>query len=219
MGMPPRDITAEDFKSWLTPREALATLDEAFGKTEISKHALIEYLKGGMVQAVSNHSVWDNRRDERSIRFLIPSDHWERYDHSYSSITFWVTAQITLSLGRQYGTDTFLTVQHFGVKFEPQGVQAMIPDAPKKPTAESNPVPEPTKKSNKGGRPPKEWWDDFWIEICRQIYDNELKPKSQADLERAMLDWVTNNGHDVGETVIKSAAKKLFWAWKLGVKN
>jgi hypothetical protein len=82
------------------------------------------------------------------------------------------------------------------------------------------PSTQPAKELNKGGRPRKEWWDDFWIEICGLIYEGKLIPKTQADLEKAMLEWVENRRDaEVGETTIKSAARKLFKAWKMGVKN
>ncbi|MBV8450889.1 MAG: hypothetical protein JOZ29_01270 [Deltaproteobacteria bacterium] len=74
--------------------------------------------------------------------------------------------------------------------------------------------------ANKGGRPRKEWWDDFWIEICRQIWMGDLQPKTQAELERAMFEWVENHRNaEVGETTVKAAAKKLFKAWGLGSKT
>lgn len=115
--------------------------------------------------------------------------------------------------------------QAFGVRLNPADVRDSLPAPRPTPKPMWVKKPEPEKPApilpdlGKGGRPRKEWWDDFWIEICRQIYDNELNPKTQADLERAMFEWVENQGFDVGETTIKAAAKKLFKAWKLGVKN
>jgi hypothetical protein len=47
---------------------------------------------------------------------------------------------------------------------------------------------------NKGGAPPKPWWDDLWSEMFRQIYTGDLVPKRQADIERAMLDWAASRG-------------------------
>lgn len=39
-----------------------------------------------------------------------------------------------------------------------------------------------------GGRAPGLFWEDLLVEIARQIYDNELKPSQQADVEAAMHD-------------------------------
>jgi hypothetical protein len=107
------------------------------------------------------------------------------------------------------------TTRHFNVRFDPAAVRAIV--APHQVDAQIKPRPEEVAPANKGGAPRKEWWDDFWIEICRKIYDNELKNiQKQADIERAMHDWVSVQGFDVGETTIKNAARKLFKAWKLG---
>jgi hypothetical protein len=83
-----------------------------------------------------------------------------------------------------------------------RGEQPKAPSAVKSKAAPSVP---------KGGRPKADWWDDLWVEICRQIYEGELIPKRQADIERAMLEWVTNRGEDVGATTIRPRASKL---WK-----
>jgi hypothetical protein len=68
------------------------------------------------------------------------------------------------------------------------------------------------REANKGGRPRKEFWDDLLIAIFAQIYEGALTPKSQADLENAMLDWASAHGHQLGETSVKGPARKLFAA-------
>lgn len=60
------------------------------------------------------------------------------------------------------------------------------------------------------GRLPAEWWDDLWVEMCRQIYLGELLPRSQADIVRAMLVWLETKGIDVSEATLKPRARKLF---------
>ena len=135
-----------------------------------------------------------------------------------SSDTFWITGQFDCSAhdyGTSYGSSTF---RYYDVRFEPSDVQAVIANV----TPPNNPpeIQGTTEAStNKGGAPRKEWWDDFWIAICGQIYVGDFKPKSQAELERAMLDWASTHGHDMSDTSAKVAARRLFKAWKLGDKN
>ena len=108
------------------------------------------------------------------------------------------------------------------MRFEPDAVRTIAAPAAK---AKKEILGSPTNQKAaaspeaKGGRPPKEFWDDFWIEICGKIYEGDLKPKTEAELKRAMHEWVVNNGHEAGETVIKIAARKLFKAWKLKGEN
>jgi hypothetical protein len=69
-----------------------------------------------------------------------------------------------------------------------------------------------SKRIWKGGRPPADWWDDLWIEICRQLFTGDLKPAKQAHVENAMKTWAAQNGHDVGDSSIRPRARKLFSA-------
>lgn len=61
----------------------------------------------------------------------------------------------------------------------------------------ANPFPMPTAppplaRSNPGGKPLAEHWDALWAEIAIQLWDGELDPKRQADITKAMSDWLTS---------------------------
>jgi len=47
----------------------------------------------------------------------------------------------------------------------------------------------------------------------------ELTPKTQADVERAMLDWVNERGETVAESTVRPMARKLFAEWEREGKN
>jgi hypothetical protein len=64
------------------------------------------------------------------------------------------------------------------------------------------------------GRPPKAWWDDLWVEMCRQLYEGDLKPVRQADIEKAMHAWLNANDHEASEMTVRTRARKLFAAIK-----
>ena len=63
---------------------------------------------------------------------------------------------------------------------------------------------------NKGGRPRKEWWDDLWCAIWGDVYRGDLQPKSQAEIERAMMDWAITQDESVSESTLKPLARKMF---------
>ena len=69
---------------------------------------------------------------------------------------------------------------------------------------------QPGSSQRRGGRPPKEWWDDLWCAIWGQVYRGDLQPKSQADIERAMLKWVESREESVAESTLKPLARKMF---------
>jgi hypothetical protein len=96
-------------------------------------------------------------------------------------------------------------LQAFGVSFLRADIDKLVPASgptPKTDTAAVAP----------GGRPRAEWWDDLWIEICRQLYDGELIPKKQADIETAMKDWLAKRGEHPSDSTIRSRARKLWQA-------
>ena len=70
----------------------------------------------------------------------------------------------------------------------------------------------PEASAGRGGRPPAEWWDDLWIEMCRALYLGDLKPQRQADIEKAMNDWIGSKGESAASSTVRSRARKLWQA-------
>lgn len=62
----------------------------------------------------------------------------------------------------------------------------------------------------KGGRPPAQFWDDMWAAIATALYCGDLKPKSQADLQRAMAEWIEGNGYSAADSTVKARARRLW---------
>src|SRR3954465_5180222 len=77
----------------------------------------------------------------------------------------------------------------------------------------------PTLDKTPGGRPPASFWDDLWFSVWGQIYRGDLRPKIQADVEKAMLDWASAHGHEPSHSTIRSRARKLFQALQDEGKN
>jgi hypothetical protein len=208
---------------WLSPGDALALTESATGDRSAAIDTLIGRLKTGLVRASYETFAWEGSGGKSvtlSANF-IDAKWWNHYRFSDNSTLVWISGDLRLRLGNYfsdyYSTDVVLTF--FSVKIERKGIDEIVANATPKPRPQKTPV-KATERVNPGGAPRKEWWDDFWIAICGQIYEGKLLPKTQAELERAMLDWVGNQpGADVGETTIKAASRKLFKAWKLGVKN
>lgn len=78
-------------------------------------------------------------------------------------------------------------------------------------TAIEPPLPQGAANPSKvGGRPPAAFWDDLWAAIATALYLGKLFPKCQADLERAMADWLDENGHSAAESTIRARARRLW---------
>ena len=217
-----REITVEELASWWSPNDALAYATTCIGDRKAAANAIWQRLVAGLIKTVASTSsmtVRDRPPTPKSTPELIPPRFWAKFSKHGSD--FWSVGDAKFFLS---GSGMATTYQCFGIKLNPADIRDTFPPPrPLPKRAEAEPEPKtaaPLPLVNKGGRPRKDWWDDFWIEICRQIWEGELNPKTQAELETAMLEWVENHRNaDVGETTIKMAARKLFKAWKLGSKN
>lgn len=74
--------------------------------------------------------------------------------------------------------------------------------------AETPPNVRPLSKT--GGRPPAAFWDDMWASIATALYDGSLIPKTQADVETAMADWLEGEGHSAAASTIRARARRLW---------
>ena len=229
-----RQISADEIASWYTPIEACRYAAKIVG-TKGAANAIWQRLVGGMIEAASTTSsktVKDYSPKPNPNPELIPCHFWKRFSSTGSDIWGAGDARFYFPGGRHGGQS--ITYQCFGIKLNPRDVHATLPSLPpapltKKPEQSVQSIPEgeppqpvapaSTSKGNKGGRPPKEWWDDFWVGIFVKIYVGELQPKRQADLERAMADWVSAHGYDASEQTIRKAARKLFGALQEEDKN
>lgn len=215
--------------AWMLPGDALARVEAALGDRTISIDTIVARLKAGLIKATFETFGWENINTPPKVENnIIEPKYWRHYQASDRSSYVWKTGDLRLWTGSTYSNsmlETDVVITFFRIKIERRGIDEIVANAPQKPEPKrvkwiKRASPQPPKEAeNKGGRPRKEWWDDFWIAICGQIYEGDLKPKTQSELEKVMLDWVENHNADVGETTIKAAAKKLFNAWKLGVKN
>ena len=89
----------------------------------------------------------------------------------------------------------------FGVEFLESDIEDMIP-------SNTN---NPEQPKGQKGRSPAIWWEDCLIAMFVAIYSNDLKLNKQADLEKAMADWISINGHSATDSTVRIRASKL---WK-----
>ncbi len=70
----------------------------------------------------------------------------------------------------------------------------------------------PPPKKNAGGKPLAEHWDALWAAIAVQLWTGDLKPKKQADVKKAMFEWLNANEIEVGDTAVTQRARQLWQA-------
>ena len=98
----------------------------------------------------------------------------------------------------------------FGVTFEQSGIQAISPLTMT--SASYITQPEPIKDRTKGGKRAWSGWEGVMVEMARQLYVGDLKPKMQADLEKAIADYLHAKGVTKSESTIREHARPLWQA-------
>jgi len=52
--------------------------------------------------------------------------------------------------------------------------------------------------------------DEMWAAIAVELFTGDLQPKSQADIERAMKNWLGSMDIDFGDTAVRTRARQLW---------
>jgi hypothetical protein len=73
-------------------------------------------------------------------------------------------------------------------------------------------APAPTK--SKGGRPPAADWELAALEIAGRHYRGDFKPKTIADVGRALTSWLGDQDLHPSDSVVRIHAKRIFDAFK-----
>lgn len=204
-------LTMEEFlRDWITPRDALDLLEPSLGK-EIAAASIMSRAANGLFVAVartyvmSEYQKEDMRADLVAVPAVFLSEDILKSDHA-----FWNVGDFA-SYGPFGGG---VKTRCFGVRFQPNGIREMLPTnkALLVEPYDGSRAPPTTPAANPGGRPSKPFWEPLLVEIARQLYVGDLKPQTQADIERAMHDWLTQNSHEAGETPVRDRARAVFKA-------
>jgi len=150
---------------------------------------LLRRLGAGLIRARARSIQMDGREE---FEGLVPAEFWAGGDEAFE-ISDWATGDFV----RRPNLGWHVI---YAAEFDRQQIEAMCDLG----------LPASDEKSTRG-RPKFDWWEDLWVEIAASLYVGDLKPRCQADLQNAILDWATRQGHELGATAAKDRARKL-WA-------
>ncbi|MGE0603132.1 MAG: hypothetical protein AB7O46_05030 [Xanthobacteraceae bacterium] len=197
------EFDAKKIADWLSPAEAIALLngDSPYIGDVVSTIGRRLYV--GLITAVAKDAaITDGKKVRKHSYYKIPGVFWHLIRESDE---VWRTADLSVLYRPEDGVGKE-QANFFGIRFNPADIREIESNF-RKPSSRKHIAID---SANKGGRPPKEFWDDLWVEMCRLIHEEGLAPKTQADLARVMHQWLQDNGHDAGETAVKERARKLF---------
>lgn len=204
-----QSLSVVGMNGWISAREARTfAFDRAKLNPMRAGDAIIDACQLGYISA---RAVLMRRTDgKQSDRWNleerewdVPQWYWDEFTGSGANSQDWERG-IFAGLGS--GPNGSCSITLTGVYFLSETLNVLLPRS----VAAAPLATAPTTKP--GGRPRKEWWDDLWCAVWGQVYRGDLTPKRQADIEKAMLDWATANGHEISESVIRPAARKMLAA-------
>lgn len=192
----PVSALSDDPEEWLTASETIRQVRT--GTVSFYAHETIaKRAHAGLLRARAS-VLKAGQKVERNAN--VPSEFWwaEGKDALRAN---WDVGDFETWINRQ------LRVQAFGVRFHAGDLREML-GAP----AVITPLQTPSAPVGQPGRLPAEWWDELWIEMCRSLYVGDLKPQKQADLEKAMSDWIVSKGESAATSTVRARARKLWQA-------
>jgi hypothetical protein len=191
----------ESKEDWITAAEAARLLKPAFNSDYMAKITICQRAHNGLIRARAERFMMDeNARDNCEI----PKEFWWAEGNTALNQN-WPTGDFDTWIGDE------VHVRAFGVYFLRADIEKMIPASRPQPPAEPDGTPAAPSPAA-GGRPRADWWDDLWIEICRQLYEGDLQPKKQADIEDTMLSWLSKRNEHPSVSTIRPRARKLWQA-------
>lgn len=198
-----RSLSVVGNPEWLTAKDARRFAYEKGGANpNEAARVLMDQCRLGFIQgrAVLAQRVAGGRPGRWSAEereWDIPEWFWENFTAKDSSSQDWERG---LFAGKGKAPDGLCWTTLTGVYFLAESLNVLLPANASEPSAVLNP----------GGRPRKEWWDDLWCAVWGEVHRGELIPKTQADLERAMLAWTEHRGESVSESTVRPLARKMF---------
>lgn len=206
----------DEAKEWISAAEAFDRVSSAFG-WDVAEGAICSRAEAGLIQTKTERLTIDGDPADGTS---IPREFWREEGKAFLSFN-WHTGDFSaLANGRR--------MRVYGVSFSVRGIRALEATSPRegirsrlvtndelisgKCRPHGSRIPSDHHASKSGGRPPAGWWDDMWIEICRSLYEGDLKPKRQSDIQSAMLTWAMEHGYSPADSTIKERARKLWTA-------
>lgn len=208
--------------SWISANKAIRLIAPAeLRPARRAERQLIEVARLGFVAAkavearAATHGFdnWHWREREWSV----PTWFWEHYTGYDTS-----TCSFELDTIRGYGKGPISSyMQLHGIHFLLSDLERhfSLQTASQAKVIALTAFEQAPRATSKGGRPPLAFNDEMICAIWALIYQGDLKPTRQSEVERAILDWASTNGQDLGETTARAKARVIFGALNREVKN
>lgn len=213
------------WSKWTPPRKAVLMVSPHISGSENKAIAWLQRrLDFGQLEAGAASVFYVHKGKVRGGDFcVIPTTLWPDALRINGDDDFWISGDFADTPNSSFDPviDEFSCVLT-GVRFNPTQLSKLIEGLSQDGLTQSNESATDNGKvagTRSGGRPAKPFWDQLWASVAAQLYNGDLTPKRQADIERAMHDWLALNDENAGETAVRAKAKLLWTAIQAEVEN
>ena len=196
------EISVAGNPEWLTAREASRLVLRLDGVVS-SLQAIVEYCRTSHVVARAfrmemKHRMRGEGIIDTKIGWDVPLWFWRDFMADDPPYELWANDR-AVGVGDRNGEGVIVTLQ--GLHFHRKGLEMMgVPKA----KVDVQP------KTTPSGRPPNKYWEPLISAICGQLYRGDLKPKQQADIEKAMHEWLNERQESASEASVRKRSRYLW---------
>jgi hypothetical protein len=213
-----------DQRQWVLARDALKLLAPLYKHKPSAEHALTHFAEGALVATRCRKMRIDEEDDdsdpvEREDQLVAPF-FWQVFEKSTNGRLPHDWAAGTFGFKQRPHGLGWRRVQLWGVEFCEDDIRrefnlparslAVFPMGALQTIADATNGPPSALNRSRRGPKPKTFWGDAMAATEASISSGELLASSQADVERAMLDWIIRQGFDAGESTIRNYAKPVW---------
>lgn len=206
------EFSEQEFLTWTLARDALQRAAPIMGRgTAIT--TIVQCLWNGVIQSRANQTKVRYPRGVTDLEryAAIPSSRWGDF-HYERNIEIFSTNNVNFVTAVDQNLRAQSTTFYYGIRLNSKELSEIIGDRSESAAQDLRNI--SVSVISKGGRPPKVFWDNLWVEMVRLMYVGELPLDKQASIEKLMLNWAATHGHELGEQSARTAARKLFSALK-----
>jgi len=198
---------------WMPTREAIERLRG-------NDAPILAMLRGRLLEARAHAVMFgtvgdpgpSGRYHTTVLDTIVPDAFWQQCCEPEASRLDW-------NAGYFEGRSEYLNMAVQGVQLRRSQFEAAYPPndgagtGQAVPEANGLPPTEPAREASATprGRRPAQYWEACMAAIGGQLYNGDLQPNAQADVEKAMSDWLALRGHYPGTRAVREHARPL---WK-----
>lgn len=208
-GLVARSLSVAGNPDWLSSLEArrlcYAVVNPISAATWLLEQARLGFVSARAVKAEMKRAISDDHCIWAEREWDIPVWFWESFTKQLESHQNWETGRFS---GRGRAPDGSGEMVLSGVYFHAQTLRLLIGQEDHRPDNEPRAADEPERR----GRKPQYDWPAAVSAIWGKLYRNELLPlpRTQADIERAMIEVLRVGDKEPSESTVRPYAKCIF---------